>query len=201
MTYREGPSQPFRVHQDFLCYYSPYFEAVFKGKFAESKSGALDLEDVSPKVFEIFVNWLYTQTVFLPGSKLPQIQDLMNLWIFADRLLIPRLQNHTLEAIDRVRLKSKTFPSSVFHHVYEYTDKGSPLRRYIVDVMSRGKANPLQYPERFPVELLVDIINVMRMRVEVGVIKFSEHDLKGYHVSEDVPSRDRKPGVEFEYSK
>jgi hypothetical protein len=63
---QEEEQKVFVVHQEFVCHYSPYFDAAFNGKFAEGQTQTLELEGIRPYVFEVFINWIYTQTICSP---------------------------------------------------------------------------------------------------------------------------------------
>lgn len=56
--------QTFNVPLDLISARSPYFKSMFEGGFAESESGKVRLNDVSPWVFRVFVGWLYYQQIF-----------------------------------------------------------------------------------------------------------------------------------------
>ncbi|KAF1960097.1 hypothetical protein CC80DRAFT_582457 [Byssothecium circinans] len=49
------------VHKAFLVYYSDYFKKALEGPWKEAEDNAITLEDVEVEVFNVFVNWLYTQ--------------------------------------------------------------------------------------------------------------------------------------------
>jgi hypothetical protein len=36
------------IHKSFICYYSPYFNAVFNGNFAEGDTKRVELENAPP---------------------------------------------------------------------------------------------------------------------------------------------------------
>jgi hypothetical protein len=82
---------------------------------------------------------------------------LINLWLLADLVLVPRLQNEAMWKLEEARLLRKRLPSRVLARAYEHTSKGSPLRRYIVRTWSKSR-NCVDY-DKYPRELLVDIIN------------------------------------------
>lgn len=84
---------PFRIHKNYLCHYSPYFEAAFNGRFIEGETQVLELEDTEPRIFGIFVNWLYVQKITDEDGQLASCSDCINLWILADKILVPSLQN------------------------------------------------------------------------------------------------------------
>jgi len=165
-TYSEtlNQKQTFLVHKDFLCYYSPYFDAALNGRFAEGETQTIDLEDVHPKVFALFVQWLHAQKALdnkaaeiCPGSLI-----LSNLWILADRLLIPTLQNEVIVAYEKALVAYKKRPTeTTLDYIYKNTTPGSLLRQYITRVVATRKVGNI---ERYPKDLLVDMISFMDMK-------------------------------------
>jgi len=123
---------PFRIHQNYICHYSPYFKAAFTGNFTEAETQELQLEDVEGEIFGVFVNWLYTQTIEDEEAKVPSAHHLIQLWVLADRLLVPTLQNQALLVLDKQR-REGCRPSLSYNFVYENTKDNSPLRLYIIE--------------------------------------------------------------------
>lgn len=63
---RVGPNaQLFHIHKDLLCYWSKYFHNAFNGSFREANEKEITILDVQPKIFKIFMGWLYTQNLML----------------------------------------------------------------------------------------------------------------------------------------
>ena len=58
----------------------------------------------SLKAFGLFLNWLYTKRIVDQSGMFPVFEDLADLWIFADRVLVPKLQDQILLALNQVRL-------------------------------------------------------------------------------------------------
>ncbi|KAF2709295.1 hypothetical protein K504DRAFT_271438 [Pleomassaria siparia CBS 279.74] len=59
-----GPNKKkYYVHKDLLTHHSEYFYKTLRGSWIENKNQLIALEDVEPKIFDIFVNWLYTQEI------------------------------------------------------------------------------------------------------------------------------------------
>ncbi len=206
----DNETKPFQVHKNYICHYSPYFEAAFNGRFIEGETQVLDLDDTDPLVFGIFVNWLYTQTVVDEEGIFPSCSDCINLWILADRLLVPSLQNQSLAALDKARIlyegmKGKDLTDEIFQRVWTHTGVRSCLRMYLVKVIVELPARSrIGRPERYPHEMLVSIIHGMRRREERRIgrkaaAKYtwepSDEDLKGYFVPEDVEDRKVVPAA------
>ena len=102
-------AESFYVHKNFITHYSPYFNAAFNGSFAEGQSQKMDLEDTEPHVFGTFVNWLYSQDIENAEGEVPDDATLVNLWLLADKCLVPKLQNQVMRALDkRARDKAST---------------------------------------------------------------------------------------------
>ena len=58
-------AQPFHIHKDLLCYWSKYFHNAFNGSFREANEKETTILDVQPRIFKIFMGWLYTQNLML----------------------------------------------------------------------------------------------------------------------------------------
>jgi hypothetical protein len=94
----------------------------------------MDFEDTDIEVFGTFVNWLYTQRITDSEGNAPSYCSLTNLWLLADRVMVPRLQNRLFAELDNSRLKKATSMSpDEYQRVYDNTHEDSPLRGYIVD--------------------------------------------------------------------
>lgn len=72
----------FVVHQSFLCAKSQYFAKALSGSFKESITRFIQLPDVSPILFRIFVTWIYhDKLIYLPPNKTTIDQDFESLRI------------------------------------------------------------------------------------------------------------------------
>jgi hypothetical protein len=190
MSAQANDKKTFTIDKAFGCHYSPFFDAAFNSNFQEGETQRLDLEDVSSTTFDIFVNWLYTQNVSThvldserAGSK---FFCLAALWTLADRLLIPRLQNEALVVLDQLRVALHKRLDNIFNHVYENTVEGSPLRRYVVQLSGswfQSRKELINF-ERYPREILFDMVNFMRTGDRAAWVKFSEEELKQFFVGE-----------------
>jgi hypothetical protein len=87
---------------------------------------------------------------------------LIKLWILADKLLIPELQNLVIDRIDDIREVTEAIPTDCLHSVYSNTSAGSPLRRWFVHQCAT-QLEPdwfIEHPEDFPHEMLIDLAAV-----------------------------------------
>lgn len=187
--------QKFVLHRNFICHYSPFFDATFNGDFKEGKDQQLDLEETDPKVFGIFVNWLYTQEIVAPDEYPATSSHLVRLWVLADRMLVPKLQDDALEEFDKLRVEHRLrLSGGTIQYIYDNTVDGSPLRRYVVALEATGyKDMPEDFvdlPQFFPREMLVDMIKYLTKRPATPWVKFAKKELRDYHVIQNdmVPS-------------
>jgi hypothetical protein len=87
---------------------------------------------------------------------------LIQLWILADKLLIPELQNLVIGRIDSIRRITQAIPTGCLQSVYKDTSAASPLRRWFVHQCA-AQAEPdwfTEHPEDFPHEMLIDLAAV-----------------------------------------
>lgn len=174
----------FLIHKSFICFYSPYFTAAFNGPFKEGESQASELEDMCPIAFSVFVNWIYTQRIERTEGKVLLREALLELWLLAERLLIPRLQNETMTLLAKDALP----PSQIterFARLYEKTAEGSPLRRFFVVRMTHEWPNGLFGASNYPHLMLVDMFNLASSGIVFSRLT-EEETKKLYHVEEKV---------------
>lgn len=97
----------YHLQKSFLTHYSDYFKKALMGPWEEAEKGIIPLHDVEPAVFNIFVDWLYTQKLpeqpdlWLRSAELPRPEVLqphdqvgmlmIKLHVFADRFLVHAL--------------------------------------------------------------------------------------------------------------
>lgn len=66
VTILAGPNkEPFLVHKDFACHYSPVLRAAFNSSFIEGETQTYDLDDVEEETVRLLVHWIYTQSIAL----------------------------------------------------------------------------------------------------------------------------------------
>jgi len=58
-----GSEEPFKVHKEFACYYSPVLRAAFNSSFLEGQTQTYRLEDIGVNAFRLLVQWLYSQNM------------------------------------------------------------------------------------------------------------------------------------------
>ena len=146
-------TQPYLVHEEFARHHSPVLRAAFDSKFIEGITKTYRL-DTTERAVRLLVNWMYTEKLDVQqlGDNPPANDtdaaahedfSLVELWVLADKLLIPRLA-----------------------YVYEHTEAGSPLRKLFVEqcAYERLPSKLEQNPDLFPKEMLLELAPLLYSR-------------------------------------
>ncbi|KUJ22796.1 uncharacterized protein LY89DRAFT_763279 [Mollisia scopiformis] len=174
------------VHKDFACHYSPVFQAAFNSSFIEGQTQEYRLQDTSEIVVRVLINWFYTKKVDVEalgftGESIKtayyetRFISLVELWILAEKLLIPELQNMVIREFYRLKLAAMIVPTSCFHAIYEDTVVGSPLRRLCVDICvvylkhSVYRETADQIPHDMFVDLVARFSSLNRMELDINI--------------------------------
>jgi hypothetical protein len=188
----EGIQKEFIVHKDLITQYSPhYFHPMFGGDFQEGQAQSVVLDEIpSVASFGLFVHWLYTQSIQGTG---PSAMDLVNIWILADKALIPTLQNQVIEEF--AKLEIEQVPTQLFPRVYQQQVwEGSALRALVVD-MCVGQIGKLKIDETFPREMLIDIVRAGAELLPTKATKLSKEKVKRYLIPEESLDRSARMPV------
>lgn len=165
LTTGNGSSvKKFVVHKDFACHYSPVLQAAFNGDFIEGRTRIYPLGDVEQEVVSLLVNWFYTQEIILESLERDECVEgdwgnIPRLWVLADKLLIPRLQNACISKLVELEEKFRRVATGILHYVYSNTAKGSPLRLLLLHqctCLMELKAF-MEHPTLFPHEMLLEL--------------------------------------------
>ncbi|KAF2642246.1 hypothetical protein P280DRAFT_467641, partial [Massarina eburnea CBS 473.64] len=111
VTIEVGPepeTQRFHVYTALLTYYSDYFAKTLSGDWKEAQDRTITLPDIDPRIFSIFVDWLYTKRLpvkskdWIPlvgsfatleesSSEHNRLVDILrtHTYVFADRFMVP----------------------------------------------------------------------------------------------------------------
>lgn len=163
--------------QAFACDASPVLNAAFNSTFLEGSTKIYTLFDTDPEIFNRFVQWLYSKNFasnildsatkeLHPNLDMQKKFDaetlkLLQLWVLADKLLAPRLQNVVTEEIYVYWRKSYAYAKSTvwIPYVYANTLEDSPLRRFAVRhaVYLIDSAVFKQHPSHFSHEMLLEL--------------------------------------------
>lgn len=165
------------------------------------------MQDTTEDAVRQLIDWFYTQKLDMQhlgpegnigkgevSSELKKAEDetLVELWVLAQKLLIPRLQNATIEEMQRSRMQAglPCTSSEWYNIAYKNTEQGSALRRYLADTLTTALFTEEKLRvrvEKIPKERLIDIIAALRkvLSQEEREKLRPEHDMERYKVPED----------------
>lgn len=194
ILYGDGEKKPVFVHKSYVCAYSKYFRSAFHDGFAETEAREIDLEETNLETFNEFLHWTYHRS--LPTlNTANQFTAHVRLWIFADRFIVPKLQNHIMGILGEYLYRSLTSGAfkdlgtpafekfySLLEYVYDNTTETSRLRRVLADCLAVTYRN--LNPEKMPLEMIRDVFkSVQSLPADGGVIRRNQ----GYYfVNEDI---------------
>lgn len=124
------------IHRGLLCYQSAYFRSCFHGPFTEALAGTVTLDDEDPKIFKRFNAWLYTGNLLYDEETIEKIDydQLFETYVFAEKRLIPNLQNACIDAVIHKDMGDEWAPRQEdVTYLWENTSHKSPMRRLLVD--------------------------------------------------------------------
>jgi len=160
------------VHFEQACRHSPVLRAAFNSKFLEGQSQRYKLDDTSAGAVQLLVQWMYSESIDISLGELPtannnmwpskskQDDSLAKAWVLADRLLMPKMQNHVMNQMGQVCKHYKLIPSLTFEYIWNNTATGSPLRLRVLDWCAHI-VNPdsfLKAGAQFPKQLLLELV-------------------------------------------
>ena len=122
----------FGVHKGLLCHHSRYF----KSHFDKEPEGEIDLDGEDPKTFKRFNDWLYTSAVLHDDETLEDIpwNSLSELYNFAERAVIPRLQNKCMDAVIAKAQRTNSIPQGeTLQDIWDNNLISSPMRILLLD--------------------------------------------------------------------
>lgn len=145
--YVEECKEPYHVQRTLLSRTSKWFEGALS-KMTGDQKHEIRFADTSTETLELFLFWLLEGTVACIGegntedTYKPELEELsaqVGLWIFADRHLIPHLQNAVMRRLDELSTDNLIYPSlPAIRYAYLHSTPNSCLRRFMIDQVSRG---------------------------------------------------------------
>lgn len=131
------------ISKHLLCSQSSFFDRALNGSFREAHENRIILEERF-EVFQIFHTWLLQGKLSLveqdPCASVIDLVEqtqliLLEVYIFADRLGIPKLSDDALLQLDKVlRPSGRPGRASVdcIHDAFEFLPESSGLLRYLI---------------------------------------------------------------------
>ncbi len=197
----------FGVHKELICSLSPYFTALCSERWSAScKSNEVELLSEEPKVFEFFVQWLYSRKLDDESKtkNMPSLVSLVKLHILADKYGILQLKNDTIDKLVQKRLGKKEDwtdwywdgnrllrGSKTVLIVEKLLPAGSALRRLFVDFIAWSPLEKLKEEgPSIPPEFLLDVTLVLAgLRLEDMNHKkpaYKDNICKAYHEHDEI---------------
>ncbi|KAH6671126.1 hypothetical protein B0J14DRAFT_484605, partial [Halenospora varia] len=171
VTFFTGPNPEFHkftIHKEVTCYHSPVLRAAFESDFIEGQTQAYRLEETTKGAFEMFSSWLYSEQVDAYQLKIgvvwPELEytpkredlDLVELWVLAEKLLVPKLQDMVIDALEDIRM-ARGLVEDCYKLVYERTNEDSVLRAYFVRCAAMDYTRESFDRKVIPVVMFADI--------------------------------------------
>ncbi|PVH85684.1 hypothetical protein DL98DRAFT_583275 [Cadophora sp. DSE1049] len=131
VTFLIGSSETkFIIHKKFACEESPVVRAAFNSSFVEGQTQEYTLADSTEATFTLFTEWMYTGNIVnklahgTPVAEVGNTQvNLLELWVLADKLLVPQLQTRALYLFDKIRNKFNNLCIYKYKYVWENTQR------------------------------------------------------------------------------
>ncbi len=174
----DGDLQTFGLHKNIVCQYSAFFKAACMGRFKEAETGKISLPDERADLFDLFVQWVYSQRPKQIFTELasPVWTNLTGLYILADKLQVPVFKNALMDYIlckvhrsmMNVTLLEVDFPShSDISAAYENTPPTSPMRRFLAELFASSFLKDLPIKkDQVPKDYLYDLAIALRLGAE-----------------------------------
>jgi hypothetical protein len=173
--------EEFMVHLE-VANFSPVIQAELATKHSREKKVFHLGDQISGNATRLLLQGLYGQELSVlqsldPKSKdkeiaaaefLQENKDLMQMWVIAEKLKLPELQNMALLAINTM-ITHGDVPSKAISFLYDITTPGAKLRYFIVaacvGTLSLGNCT-LEERRLFPAEFLFDLASLLSELVE-----------------------------------
>lgn len=198
--------EPFTAHKSFLCNKSPYFVAACRDAWQreDDEEGVVKIHHLGPETFKLYLNWVYTGTVDLEAAEMlcmcppPAEEDgnaehddaecekradtynLCNLYVAADTLLDPTLQNYVIDTL----LKRFGASGQAIEYVWRNTSDDCALRTSFLDQVIVRQTNIETGPNgAYLGDFLLDLVNRQAKYLHKHRLEIAEKlDRKGiYH--------------------
>ncbi len=150
------------------------FQSCLQQHFCQGQTKDYRVDEEDEQVIRLLAHWLYTQQLDvhrateeaqIDNPEVARKEDLclVKLWVLADKILIPQLQNMTLDVLDE-RVKSKfAIDSKFLAYICVNTSKDSGLRRWFVHrcAFRLESSEFLKHPERYPKDMLLEVVTIL----------------------------------------
>lgn len=172
----------FTLHKGVAAFSSDYFEAAMKNTFKEGQQNCIEIPDAQKESFAQLVAWMYHRK-FEDYGAADSITALTNLFILADRFMVPFLGNILINRMHEKSLACDVVFPSLVTAAYKNTPQGSGLRKFAIDLWVKSMDEALGEWSRdkgWDTDILCDIMGAMyEDRVDIGnEVYWKERHLK-----------------------
>lgn len=153
--------------KNFLCHYSNLFDRLYRETVVE-EGKEWRIEFIAPVMFGRVLSWLYTQQITVAGEPRISHMEAIQLWLLAELLEIPKLQDAAILYLEQSRSfrKHQDLDPAFLQYVYSATTEASLIRNYIAETwderVQRSDATLL------PQALLIDMLNARTRKAKSG---------------------------------
>lgn len=174
-----GPDEvPFAVQKDFLCHKSSYYRQYFEDKARTSDlEYVVTLPEVTPEVFGLVQNFLYTGRLLTSIDSLPGYELLIATWKLGHRLGIDGLCDEVLEAMAECRGLTQSIPATpLLVQVWNDTPEGSSIRKLLLSWAAeyiRSSESRSEFSKSLPQEVLSELVVAMSHLDSAPVIQIN----------------------------
>jgi hypothetical protein len=128
-------AKEFPVVKSIATRSSKFFEAAMSRDWKEAREKRVSLPDVEVRIFESYVQWLYTSELVTSGSS--EAVDFAQLYILGDFLDDLAFRHAVLDSIMSGFLEDKRPPGGkAVQLAWDYTPSNSALRRLVKEIWS-----------------------------------------------------------------
>ncbi|KUJ22797.1 uncharacterized protein LY89DRAFT_728911 [Mollisia scopiformis] len=180
----------FVIHKEFACHYSKVLKTAFASSFIEGESQTYTFPDYGEEVLRLLVGWIYSTNLVMPEWDNIFFEDtntdyLTQLWVLADQLKIPQLQNCVVRKLKDITDSSGRIPTHCLDYVYQNTGVDSKLRTWYMHRCAKIMRPYFWSSQNFPPTMLQEVVAYLAERKpEFQRPLFSDDDLTRYEVPE-----------------
>ncbi|ESZ95327.1 hypothetical protein SBOR_4261 [Sclerotinia borealis F-4128] len=179
----------FLIHKQVACQHSEIWDRAFNSSFIEGQTQTYCVEDTNVEVFRLLMQWVYQEKFDHVHSDRGQAGSseckgetqqecaaedilLVQLWILADRFLIRKLQNYTMNIMLKSHRGCGAMEDNCYRYLYDNTAKDCVLRTLAVeqkcwDIHDMSSSAVLDAD--YPAQMLNDMVVVLQSQVPIGV--------------------------------
>ncbi|KAF2444877.1 hypothetical protein P171DRAFT_431668 [Karstenula rhodostoma CBS 690.94] len=120
-----------------ISHHSPFLKAACSHDFKEKEENRITLADEDPRIFSLFVEWMYYDTYTLAFDAVYVADTDAKAWILGDKLMSTAFKNfalgRTYDAHQIGNLLGGSVTANLVAYVCENTVEDAKLRRYYID--------------------------------------------------------------------